>query len=233
MFIENNNSNTKVTYAKISNGMIVVRADASDVKAKKRINKLGNEVYERFYASMVGKIETLKVEDNTFGETEVRIGLRSGENLGIISFNLDSSYGRGFVSQIFNVDLSKDLIISPWGKVLEDGTKRTNLYLNYTDKSKVEYKLPEGTPEIKWVETKKGKVIDPVSKAEYDDYIVNKLGEFITSNNLNYNPEMPEHLRGLDEPLTKEEQKQLKEMKTKKAVIEEAVNDDDFFNSFG
>jgi hypothetical protein len=233
MFNEINNSNTKVTYAKISNGMVVVRADETDTKAKKRINKLGNEVYERFYASMVGKIETLKVEDNTFGETEVRIGLRSGENLGIISFNLDSSYGRGFLAQIFNADLSKDLVIAPWGKVLEDGSKRTNLYLNYTDKSKVEYKLPDGSPEVKWLETKKGKVIDPITKAEFDDFIMNKLQEFITTNNLNYNPEMPEHLRDLAEPLTKEEEKQLKEMKNKKAVIEQAVNDDDFFNSFG
>lgn len=228
------NTNTSSTiWAKITDGKIVTTAEATDEKAVKRINKLGKEVYERFYQSIAGRINTLTVEENKFGETEIKVGLQFGEKRGVLSFNLDSSYGRTFLHQIFNVDLTKNIIFQPWLKMTDEGKKRTALYLNYGKGVSVEYKLPEGTPEIKWVETKKGKVIDPVSKAEYDDYIVNKLGEFITSNNLNYNPEMPEHLRGLDEPLTKEEQKQLKEMKTKKAVIEEAVNDDDFFNSFG
>jgi hypothetical protein len=232
----NENSGSQVMWAKISGGMIVIPADETDPKAKSRVNKVGNTVYERFYKSIAGWIKTLSVEENKFGETDIRVGLEDGENKAVLTFALDSSYGRGFLNQIFNVDLTKQVAFTPWLKITEDGTKRTNLYLNYAKNQSVEYKLPVGCPEVKWVDTKKGKVIDPVSKAEHDDFLDNKLQEFIKLNNLVYD----NSLKGvnLDEmmgELTPEEKKQLVKPKAEKVKSNEnhsvEASDDDFFNS--
>jgi hypothetical protein len=228
MFNELNENATKITWAKINNGCIVVQTGEEDTKARQRVNKAGNTVYERFYKSITGTINSLSVEENKFGETQIKVGLKKGEDVAVLSFNYDSAYGRGFISQIFNVDVSKELTFNPWLKELEDGSRRTNLYLNYGRES-VEYKLPEGTPELKWIETKKGKVLDPVSKINFDEYIQEKLNKFIEDNNLTYQKTEQEKL---EEPLTKEEMKELKE--ARKKVIKEATETmdvEDFFDS--
>lgn len=227
------NNSSQIMWAKISAGMIVLPADETDPKAKPRVNKVGKTVYERFYASISGWIKTLSVEENKFGEVEVRVGLEHDDNKAVLSFALDSSYGRGFIAQIFNVDLTKQINFCPWQKITEDGTKRTNLYLNYAKKVSVPYKLPEGAPEVKWVDTKKGKVIDPVSKAEFDDFIEQKLNDFIKSNNLVYE----NNTSPVIEPLSDEEATELKAMKVKnkKPVVANNTSeimddgDDDFF----
>jgi len=236
MLTEIQDSGSQVMWAKISQGMIVIPADESDPKAKSRINKVGKNVYERFYKSIAGHIKTLSIEDNKFGETDIRIGLENEENKAVLTFALDSSYGRGFLNQIFNVDLTKQIAFTPWMKVLEDGTKRSNLYLNYGKNQKVEYKLPEGCPEVKWVDTKKGKVIDPVSKAEHDDFLDRKLQEFIKDNNLVYSNGLSsineEVWDEISQPLSAEEQKQLVKPKAKKEKIESEIVDGDLNDLF-
>lgn len=233
----NENSGSRTMWAKISGGMIVIPSDETDPKAKSRVNKVGNQVYERFYKSIAGTIKTLSVEENKFGETDIRVGLENGENKAVLTFGLDSSYGRGFLHQIFNVDLTKQIAFTPWLKVTDEGSKRTNLYLNYAAKQSVEYKLPEGTPQIKWVETKKGSVIDPVSKAEFDDFLDNKLVEFIKINNLVYDNSLSsvsDEIMGLDEqPLTDEEKVQLVKPKASKVAKNETKteSEDEFWES--
>lgn len=229
MFKEINENTSNITWAKITNGCIVVQSSEDDTKAKSRVNKAGNTVYERFYKSIAGHITSLSIEDNKFGETEIKVGIKNGDNTAVLSFNYDSSYGRGFISQILNVDLTKQVEFCPWMKVFDDDSKRTNLYLNYGKGQSVEYKLPEGTPELKWIETKKGKVLDPVSKINFDEFIQERLNKFIEDNNLVYQ-KTEQELK--EEPLSKEEMKELKNMKKK--VIQEATDTmdaDDFFNN--
>lgn len=216
----NEKEGSKITWAKISNGLIVVNSDENDTKAKSRTNKLGNIVYERFYKSIYGIITTISVEENKFGETEVKVGLKHDEMIGVLSFNLESSYGRGFMSQIFNVDFSRGVEFTPWQKINEDGTKRTNLYLGYGKRESVKYALPEGTPEVKWVDTKKGKVVDPVSKAEHEDFLDIKLKELIQNNGLQYTKEISSTEFLESSELTAEEQSQLRKPKSKKITNE-------------
>jgi len=232
-----NTTNENTTYANISNGLIVVRSDENDPKAKSRINKVGNTVYERFYRSIYGTITSINVEENKFGETDIRVGLKHDDKFGLLTFKLDSSYGRSFLAQIFNADIKRGLEFVPWSKVTDDGTKKTRLYLGYGKRESVEWKLPEGTPEVKWVQTKKGSVIDPVSKAEHDEFLDNKLQEFIKENDLVYNNSLSsvseDEWNEMTQPLTAEEKAQLqkpkKEKVTTKSEITEA-DDDDFFN---
>lgn len=230
--LENKNGGSMI-WATISNGLIVVKSNENDAKAKSRINKLGNQVWERFYRSIAGVITSINVEENKFGETDIRVGLKNGETNGVLTFKLDSSYGRSFLAQIFNVDFTKMVEFTPWSKVTEDGTKKTRLYLGYGKRQNIEWKLPEGTPEIKWVETKKGKVIDPVTQAEHDDFLDVKLKELIKQNNLEYsNGTITEdEWNEMTVPLTQDEKKELKDLKKNKKEKEDDIESlDDLFN---
>jgi len=236
MLIEETNLDaSQLTWAKISNGRIVVKADETDTKAVSRVNKVGKTVFERSYKSIAGKISALSLEENTFGEQQVNVTLELGDKRGVLSIYLDSAYGRGFINQIFNVDLTRPVIFTPWMKVIDD-KKRTNLYLNYEGRDKVEYKLPEGTPELKFVETKKGKVLDPVSKAEFDEFIENKLREFIKTNNLEFQGVVRnnnEYAEGVDTtPLSSEELREFNKTlaKAKKLKKDNEPLGDDWFD---
>lgn len=233
MLNEITNEGKETIYAGISSGRIVVKSDMSDPKAISRINKKGNEVWEHFYANIVGLIKSINVEENIFGEVDIKIGLEFKDKKGLLTFGLDSSYGRSFLAQIFNADVTKPIIFSPWMKVNDDGVKKSRLYLSYDRKSPVEWKLPEGTPEVKWVKTKKGDVIDPVSKAEHDTFLEEKLDAFIKEHNLVYvkaENDVPEGFEDVVAPLTAEEKTELKNLKKTNKKSNKDNGFDDFFD---
>ena len=234
----NETSGRPITWASISNGLIVVRSTEADPKAKSRVNKLGNTVWERFYRSIYGVITNISVEENKFGEKDIRVGLKHGDMIGVLTIKLDSSYGRSFFAQIFNTDLSRGIEFTPWSKVTEDGTKKTRLYLGYGKREPVEWKLPEGTPVVKFVEIKGKKVVDNISQIEQMDFLEEKLNAFIKAHGLEYvKSQSEEEFLGGDvdtTPLTDGEKKKLSKPKTtnpaKGYIIEEGSEDDLFDN---
>ena len=233
-----NNNETKTIWASISNGSIVVKSDANDPKAVSRINKMGNQTYERFYTSIFGMIKTIEVEENKFGETDIKIGLEDEDNKSILTFKLNSSYGRAFLSQIFNADLSRKIQFTPWTKTTEEGQKKTRLYLSYgVRNSSIEWKLPEGTPEVKFVDVKGKKVIDNISQITNTDFLVEKLNELITTKGLTYKAEKVDLGQNVDisEP-TAEELKELNKLKRANKKVNETSkansNDDNLFDLF-
>ena len=233
-----NNNETKTIWASISNGSIVVKSDPTDPKAVSRINKMGNQTYERFYTSIFGMVKTIGIEDNKFGETDIKIGLEDEDNKSILTFKLNSSYGRAFLSQIFNADLSRKIQFTPWTKTTDEGQKKTRLYLSYgVRNSSIEWKLPEGTPEVKFVDVKGKKVIDNISQITNTDFLVEKLNELITTKGLTYKAEKADLGENVDisEP-TAEELKELNKIKRANKKVNETSkansNDDDLFDLF-
>lgn len=236
------NEGSNIIWATISNGYIVTKTDEDDAKGKSRVNKLGKTVYERYWASIFGKITTIAVEDNKFGETDIRVGLEDEENKSVLTFKLDSSYGRSFLSQIFNADLSRKIEFKPWTKTAEDGTKKTRLYLSYgVRNSSIEWKLPEGTPEVKFVEIKGKKVVDNISQLQQIEFLTDKLNALIKEKGLTYVPSIVDLGEDVDTTeLSESELKSLKSLKRasspktkeEKTTIKEST-EEDFFNDFG
>lgn len=232
------NTENPIIWATISNGAIITRCESTDPKAVKRINKLGKEVYERHWASIFGYVKTIQIEDNKFGETDIKVGLEDEGNTLILSFKLDSSYGRSFLSQIFNADLTKKIKITPWQKITEEGQKKTRLYLSYGVRNmNIEWKLPAGTPEVKFVDVKGKKVIDNISQIQHMDFLVEKLNDLIKSKGLEYVAEKVDLGENVDTgELSADELNQLNKAKKQNAKKEVDLppptqEDDDFFNS--
>lgn len=243
--MKQNNTETSIRWIGISNGMLVMKSDSSNPKAKSRINKLGNEVWEQFFQSLGPvNITSLNVETNKFDETNIYVGVNNpaikDQPKTILTIKMNSSYGRSFLNQIFNIDLSRMVTFNPWMKVAEDGTKKNRLYINYTTKEKIEWKLPEGTPEVKWVETKKGSVVDNVSQINHLTFLEEALIKLAKDNNLWIEKKTTDLGENVDtSELTAEELAELKQIKKANKVTQprspkstiETQTQDDFFDS--
>ena len=233
MFIENTNTEQQVHWLSIANGQIVKRVEEGTPGAKSRINKVGNTVWEKFFKSVVGRITSINVEVNKFEQKEIKIGIEDKQNKAVLTVNFNSSYGRSLLEQIFNVDLTKNVVFTPWLKVTEDGKKISRLYLSYGEGKKVEMKFPDGTPEIKWVKVKGKDIIDSVSQAEHESFLDEKLEEFIQKNNLVYQKSEAELKQDeMNKSLDVDEEMELKAMKKsakKKKVEEDFDTFDDLF----
>lgn len=251
MLVENQEKKgTATRWLTLSNGMLIEKVDETNEKAKKRINKKGVEVYEKEWDFIYGEIKSIQVEDNQFGEKEIKVGIHSDTHY-VITIKFDSSYGRGFLAQIFNVDLSKVVIFTPWQKKFDD-TTRTNLYLSYhpgdlnkvyqpefikaySFKNKVEYKNPEGTPEIEWVTSKSGKsTINTATQIAYLDFMEEKLNQFIKDNNLVYvrtdRPQLVNDMENISKQDKADIEKEIKDLKKQAKKNPRIMDEDEFFN---
>lgn len=237
---------TNVTYAGISNGRIVVKVPEGTEKATARINKAGNKVYEKFFASISGTIKAMTIEESTY-EKQVRIYLERDNTFAVLSFKFDSAYGRSFFNQIFNVDFSKEITFTPWMKISDDGTKINRLYLNQ-GKEKVNSELPSECPSIKWIKRGEKSILDTASKLDNEEWIEENFKKLVSDNSLTWKPKdgdiklerelysEPENkskgiMITVGDPLTKEEVIEL-ENRRKKAKKNNSDTDDldDLFN---
>lgn len=229
MLTERQEQTSNIHYLTISNGTLVKKVDASTPKAIARVNKLGETVYESHYASIVGKIKNISVETNKYDQKQIRVTITDANNMAVLTFNYESSYGRGFLRQIFNADLTKNIIFAPWSKIADDGKKITRLYLSYGRNMNVESKFPDGTPEVEWLDLKGKKVPDTRSQIAFESFLEDALNKFIKEKGLEYSKSTNDSNSHLDvtitSPLTKEEKDELKSLKKngkKKSVENEA-----------
>lgn len=243
-------SQKNITWLTISNGFIVQKVEEKEPGAKSRINKLGNTVWEKHYNYTSGIVKYISVETNKFNQKEIRVSLENGNNLGVLTINWESSYGRCFLEQIFNINLKQPIKFAPWQKVFDnDGEpkKVTKLYLSYASGVAVPFQFPEGTPKIVWLDVRGKKVIDTKSQIDQEDFLDVAISKFISDNNLIYTKSeepISEFDKEMEKPLTEEEMKELKNLKNLKKInkinkkdisyeykVEENAREiDDFFN---
>lgn len=238
------NTGQKVIFITVSRGQLVVKLNEQDSnfeeekqKAKARLNKLGNQIYERFYNSVTGMLQTIHIEDNIFGEKTISIGLEHEGTKYVVFIKADSSYGRDFFTQIFNINIKHPLTITPWQRQYDDKLV-SKLYLSH-GRDKVKMEKVEGCPEVKWVEIKGKPMIDNISKAEADAFLEDKLNEFINQNNLAYTkPETVIDQKGdsfdftPDTDTTPTKTVKPGSKKAQEKLKDTEAEDDDFFSSF-
>jgi hypothetical protein len=241
----------QVRWITLSNGKFVMKVDQNDTKAVSRINKLGNQVWERVFASIGPvNIKTLTIQENPYGEKNIYIGVENpamkSDMDTVIIIKAESAYGRSFFQQIFHIDLTRLVVFNPWTKVSEDGKKATRLYINYTNKEKSGFGFPEGTPQVIFHQIKGKTIVDVVSQVSQQDFLEEKLIELSKANGLwreaTKKAENSETFLGENvdtTPLTEAEIKSLNKLKkasnptatATKAPIQEADDMDDLFDS--
>lgn len=192
----------------ILGGKLCQRVPEGTEGAVKRVNKLGNTVYEKFYDSFTGRLVDIKVQDGTYGKTWNFVFVDKEE-----PYTLQLSYSNSFATALLkilpNIDLTKEMKISPSVKEV-DGRNRSTIFVNQDGKVlKHAYtrENPNGLPPMEQVTVKGVLQWDDTARLVFlqnmvDTQIIPKLADSKVKNFLSQLPpaEPEEEEITVDEP---------------------------------
>lgn len=105
------NSSNQFTYVSTFNGMFVVKCKEGDQGAVKRKNKKGDEVWEKHYNRLTGKIVSVKViKDEVIGK-QYEVIVQDGPNEYNLKFSTKSRIASGIILSLPNINFSEDVTI--------------------------------------------------------------------------------------------------------------------------
>jgi len=119
-------SNAGKTYIKTFESMFVTKTSKDDPEAIKRINKKGDEVYERRYNSLSGFITGIDVVKSDYGN-QLEISLLDGTNSYELTLPAVGGHAFNFYLRMENIDFQKDVEFAMWSfdnpyfAVIQDG----------------------------------------------------------------------------------------------------------------
>jgi predicted DNA-binding transcriptional regulator AlpA len=131
---------TSAIYLSIMDGKIVRRFQSPTAQSKERVTKEGKLVHEEIYKGWTGRITNVKTRESDYGK-DWQVYLQDEDGTAILSMRYSSGYASAFLKALPNVDLSREVTITPHIKI-EGDKKRTGIFLNQDGKS------------VKWFYTK-------------------------------------------------------------------------------
>ena len=155
-------------YITILNGKFCQRVDKSVVGAVERVNKLGKVVYEKFYDSFTGKLVNIKTQDGTYGKSWV-FDFKDKDEVYHLQLSYSNSFATAFLKMLPNIDLSKEIKVSPSVKEV-DGKNKSSLFINQngqTIKHAYTKDAPNGLPPMTQVMVKGSPVWDDTDRIEF------------------------------------------------------------------
>ena len=172
MGLENKQAGKFIT---ILGGKLCQRVADGTEGAVKRTNKMGNVVFEKFYDSFTGKLIDIKVQDGTYGKTW-NFTFKDQAEPYTLQLSYSNSFSTAFLKQLPNIDLTKEMKISPSVKEV-DGKDRSSLFINQDGKTiKHAYtrENPNGIPDMEQVTVKGALIWDDTKRIEFLDKMVHE-----------------------------------------------------------
>jgi len=156
-------------YITILGGKFSQRVGEDTPGAIQRTNKLGKVVFEKYYDSFTGKLVNIKTSDgNGYGKNWIFDFQDNGE-----VYHLQLSYSNSFATALLkmlpNVDLSKEMKVSPSVKEV-DGKNKSSLFINQDGiaiKHAYTKDAPNGMPPMVQVKVKGDLVWDDTDRLEF------------------------------------------------------------------
>ena len=159
-------------YIGIYKGRFAQRVQPTEEGAIARIlekgDKAGTTVYEKYYDSFVGKLVDIKTNDGKYGKQWDFAFKDQGE---VYHLNLpySNSFAKNFLKILPNVDLSKEMKVSPSTKEV-DGVNKSSLFVNQDGvalKHAYTKDVPNGLPKMVQVKVKGELVWDDTDMLEF------------------------------------------------------------------
>lgn len=152
----------------ILQGKFCIRAKEGDQGAIQRTNKLGKVVWEKFYDRFTGKLTSIKVSDGTYGKSW-NFGFKVGDESYTLQLSYSNSFATAFLKMLPNIDLTKDITLSP--SVKKEGDKvKSSLFVNQDGvaiKHAYTKEIPNGLPPMEEVVVKGQKQWDDTKRIEF------------------------------------------------------------------
>ena len=152
----------------ILGGKFCQRVDENTPGAVKRVNKLGNTVFEKFYDSFTGKLLDIKVQDGNYGKTWNFV-FQDKEKIYTLQLSYSNSFATAFLKMLPNVDFSKEMKVSPSSKEV-DGKNKNSLFISQNGvvlKHAFTRENPNGMPDMEQVVVKGVTVWDDTKRLEF------------------------------------------------------------------
>lgn len=152
----------------ILGGKFCQRVQEGTEGAITRTNKLGKTVHEKFYDSFTGKLVSIKVQDGSYGLTW-NFGFKDKDELYTLQLSYSNSFATAFLKMLPNVDLTKEMKVSPSVKEV-DGKNKSSLFINQDGvalKHAYTRENPNGMPDMEQVTVKGEKVWDDTKRIAF------------------------------------------------------------------
>ncbi len=155
-------------YLTILGGKFSIRVPEGTEGAVARTNKIGKLVHEKFYEKFTGKLVSIKVTDGTYGKSW-NFGFKDKEDIYTLQLSYSNSFATAFLKMLPNIDLSKDMTVSPSVKEV-DGKNKSSLFVNQDGKP-IKHAFtkdnPNGLPQMVEKVVKGQKVWDDTDRIEF------------------------------------------------------------------
>ena len=170
-------------YITILNGKFCQRVQKETDGAIPRINKLGKQVFEKFYDSFTGKLVNIKTTDGAYGKSWV-FDFQDKEDVYHLQLSYSNSFATAFLKMLPNINLEKEMKVSPSVKEV-DGKNKSSLFINQ-DGVAIKHAFtkdnPNGMPDMKQVKVKGNLVWDDTDRIAFlfdmvQTQILPKLGK--------------------------------------------------------
>lgn len=153
-------------YITILGGKFCQRVQEGTEGAIKRTNKIGNVVFEKFYDSFTGKLVDIKVQEGgEYGPTW-NFMFQDKEEVYTLQLSYSNSFSTAFLKMLPNIDLTKEMKVSPSVKEVE-GKNKSSLFINQDNKPlKHAYtrEAPNGMPDMEQITIKGALVWDDTKR---------------------------------------------------------------------
>ena len=154
-----------------------VKSDENDPKAVKRVNKIGNTVYEIFHDAFVGKLTGIRTKESAeYGKSWLFdfVDVPTGEKY-TLQLSYSNSYATALLKMLPNIDLSREFKISPSSKIVE-GKTQSSLFVNQDGKP-VRHAFtkenPNGMPNMEKITVKGKETWDDSKRLAFLEHVVN------------------------------------------------------------
>ena len=170
-------------YITILNGKFCQRVQKETDGAIPRINKLGKQVFEKFYDSFTGKLVNIKTTDGAYGKSWV-FDFQDQEDIYHLQLSYSNSFATALLKMLPNINLEKEMKVSPSVKEV-DGKNKSSLFVNQ-DGVAIKHAFtkdnPNGLPPMTQVKVKGNLVWDDTDRIAYlfdmvQTKILSKLGK--------------------------------------------------------
>lgn len=172
MGLENREGGNFIT---IFNGKFSQRVQEGTEGAVARKNKLDKLVYEKFYDNFTGKLVGIKTQDGAYGKQWI---FSFQDALDVYHLNLaySNSFATAFLKMLPNIDLTKEMLVSPSIKEVE-GKMKSSLFVKQGEnwiKSAFTRENPNGMPQLKQITVKGQLVWDDTDAMAFLEEMVNR-----------------------------------------------------------
>ncbi len=168
---------TSGNFISIIEGKLCQKVDKNTPGAKERVNKIGNTVWEKYYDKFTGKLVGIKTQEGgAYGKNWV-FSFRDNKEVYHLQLSYSNSFATAFLKMLPNVDLNKEMTVSPSVKVGEDGKNKSSLFINQNGvaiKHAYTKDVPNGLPQMIQVQIKGQMVWDDTERLIFLENMVNE-----------------------------------------------------------